>query len=272
MSNYGQQPPYGQNPPQPYGQPQAPNPYGPPPPPYGRPGQPPYGQPQPPYGQPGPPNPYGQQPGPNPYGQQPGQGQPGPPYGPASGPSANSWTPQPSAPKKPELVERSIPVVTMDAVPGREVTEVVGEVMGVVVRSRELPPELRGGNPAAGYVVMLTQSRQDAVSRMVEMAQAAGANAVVGLRLDCSEITQSLSEVSAYGTAVKLAETADATRADEDEQGAPAESAATDEGIPAGAGDADGDLTSARPAEAQQQPSGPAPAQQWPPASSWPPS
>ena len=55
-----------------------------------------------------------------------------------------------------------------------------------------------------GYVVMLTDSRQDAVSRMVEMAVAAGADAIVGLRFDCSEITQSLSEVAAYGTAVKL--------------------------------------------------------------------
>ena len=51
---------------------------------------------------------------------------------------------------------------------------------------------------------MLTESRQDAVNRLVEMAQAAGADAVVGLRFDCSEITQSLSEVAAYGTAVTL--------------------------------------------------------------------
>jgi hypothetical protein len=63
---------------------------------------------------------------------------------------------------------------------------------------------LRGGNPIDGYVVMLTDSRQDAVARMVEMAVAAGADAVVGLRFDCSEITQSLSEVAAYGTAVRL--------------------------------------------------------------------
>jgi uncharacterized protein YbjQ (UPF0145 family) len=52
---------------------------------------------------------------------------------------------------------------------------------------------------------VLTESRQDAVSRMVEMAEAAGANAVVRLKFDCSEITQALSEVAAYRTAVKLA-------------------------------------------------------------------
>ena len=92
----------------------------------------------------------------------------------------------------------------MDTVPGREIAEVVGEVIGVVARTRELRPDLRGGNPVDGYVTMLTESRQDAVGRLVEMADAAGADAVVGLRFDCSEITQSLSEVAAYGTAVAL--------------------------------------------------------------------
>ena len=102
------------------------------------------------------------------------------------------------------MVPRALPVVTMENVPGREISDVIGDVVGVVARMRELRPDLRGGNPVDGYVVMLTDSRQDAVSRMIEMAVAAGADAVVGLRFDCSEITQSLSEVAAYGTAVRL--------------------------------------------------------------------
>lgn len=185
MSNYGQQPPYGQNPPNPYGQ-QQPGPYGQPP--AGR-------QPQPPY------------PGQGPYGQQPGQYPQQPPYGqPGQGPYGQTpqWTPQPPAMKQPAVVQRSLPVVTMETVPGREISSVVGDVVGVVARTRELRPDLRGLNPLDGYVVMLTDSRQDAVARMVEMAVAAGADAVVGLKFDCSEITQSLSEVAAYGTAVKL--------------------------------------------------------------------
>jgi uncharacterized protein YbjQ (UPF0145 family) len=92
----------------------------------------------------------------------------------------------------------------METVPGRDISGVIGDVVGVVARTRELRPDLRGGNPVDGYVVMLTDSRQDAVARMVEMALSAGADAVVGLRFDCSEITQSLSEVAAYGTAVTL--------------------------------------------------------------------
>jgi uncharacterized protein YbjQ (UPF0145 family) len=185
MSNYGQQPPYGQNPPNPYGQ-QQPGPYGQPP--AGR-------QPQPPY------------PGQGPYGQQPGQYPQQPPYGqPGQGPYGQTpqWTPQPPAMKQPAVVQRSLTVVTMETVPGREISSVVGDVVGVVARTRELRPDLRGLNPLDGYVVMLTDSRQDAVARMVEMAVAAGADAVVGLKFDCSEITQSLSEVAAYGTAVKL--------------------------------------------------------------------
>jgi uncharacterized protein YbjQ (UPF0145 family) len=107
--------------------------------------------------------------------------------------------------KQPAVVRHPLPVVTMETVPGREISSVVGDVVGVVARTRELRPDLRGGNPVDGYVVMLTDSRQDAVARMVEMAVAAGADAIVGLKFDCSEITQSLSEVAAYGTAVKLA-------------------------------------------------------------------
>ncbi len=102
------------------------------------------------------------------------------------------------------MVVRSLPVVTMETVPGRDISGVIGDVVGVVARTRELRPDLRGGNPVDGYVVMLTDSRQDAVARMVEMAVGAGADAIVGLRFDCSEITQSLSEVAAYGTAVTL--------------------------------------------------------------------
>jgi uncharacterized protein YbjQ (UPF0145 family) len=198
MSNYGQQPPYGQNP------------YGQPPNPYGQPAQP-YGQPP---GRPAQPA-YGQQP---PYAQQPPYGQPQypPPGQPAYG-QAGQWTPQPAA--KPELVKRGTIVVTMDEVPGRQITEVLGEAVGVVARSRELRPDLRGGNPIDGYVIMLTESRQDAVARMVEMAEAAGANAVIGLKFDCSEITQTLSEVAAYGTAVKLAGEPD--EESEDEPGRP---------------------------------------------------
>ena len=210
MSNYGQQPPnpyqqpYGQPNPYQQGQPQQGQPQ------QNQPQQGPYGQPvqygqRPQYGQPpqqGQPNPYGQQP-PQPYGQQP----PPNPYGereyrqpPPQG--QGQWVAQ--TPSRPTVAPRSIPVVTLDALPGREIAEIVGDVVGVVARGRDLPPELRGGGMEAGYVSMLTRSRQDAIARAVEMAESAGADAILGLRFDCSEITQNMSEVVAYGTAVKL--------------------------------------------------------------------
>ena len=134
----------------------------------------------------------------------------------------------------------------MNAIPGREIDEVVGDVVGVVARTRELRPDLRSGNPIDGYVTMLTESRQDAVHRLAEMAEAAGADAVVGLRFDCSEITQSLSEVAAYGTAVTLvAVEGDDTMDDDD-------TSATSRMQPEGGQPAQGDS-----------------GQQWPP-SSWP--
>ena len=170
MSNpYGQQPPYGQpgRQPNPYGQPQQP-----------------YGQPQPGYGQP------------QGYGQQPQQG-----YG-QYGQPQQQWAPPP--PARPALRRFGMPVVTMDVVPGRETTEVLGPVVSVVARTRELRPDLRNAGVVEGYTTMLTDSRQDAIAKIVEMAREAGADAIVGMRFDCSEITQSLSEVVAYGTAVKL--------------------------------------------------------------------
>jgi uncharacterized protein YbjQ (UPF0145 family) len=171
------------------------NPYGQQPP-YGPPGrQPnPYGQSQQPYGQPA--QPYGQPQG---YGQAPQQGY---------GQYGQQWAPPP--PPRPTLRRFSLPVVTMDVVPGRATTEVLGPVLSVVARTRELRPDLRNGGVVEGYTVMLTDSRQDAIAKVVDLAREAGADAVVGLRFDCSEITQSLSEVVAYGTAVKLAPPADA--------------------------------------------------------------
>ncbi|GAB2593173.1 YbjQ family protein [Microlunatus antarcticus] len=172
----------------------------------------PYGQ-QPPYGQPGrqQPNPYGQ-PQHAPYGQQPQQGYGQPQqggYGQAPQQGYGQYGQQqqwaPPQPQRPTLRHFGMPVLTMDAVPGRETTEVLGPVVSVVARTRELRPDLRNAGVVEGYTAMLTDSRQDAIAKVVDMAREAGADAVVGLRFDCSEITQSLSEVVAYGTAVKLA-------------------------------------------------------------------
>lgn len=99
-------------------------------------------------------------------------------------------------------------IVTSDTIAGHEITEVKGECFGVIVRSRGL-----GGNLMAGlkslaggeikqYTTMLEDSRKEALDRMVKNAQAMGANAIVTMRYDSSELSQSMSEIVAYGTAV----------------------------------------------------------------------
>jgi uncharacterized protein YbjQ (UPF0145 family) len=99
-------------------------------------------------------------------------------------------------------------VATTENLVGYKVKEVKGQVFGVVVRSRGL-----GGNIVAGlrslaggeileYTALLEDSRKQALDRMVENAAKMGANAVVMMRFDGSEIGQSMTEVVAYGTAV----------------------------------------------------------------------
>src|SRR5579871_3033426 len=101
-------------------------------------------------------------------------------------------------------------VVTTENVPGYRVREVKGQVFGVVVRSRGL-----GGNIMAGlrsivggeiteYTQLLEEARRHAVDRMVQNAQKMGADAIVMMRFDSSEMGQSMSEIVAYGTAVTL--------------------------------------------------------------------
>jgi uncharacterized protein YbjQ (UPF0145 family) len=99
-------------------------------------------------------------------------------------------------------------VVTTEHIAGHTVTRMLGQVFGVVVRSRGL-----GGNIMAGlrslaggeiteYTQMLEEARRHATDRMVQNASLMGANAIVMMRFDSSEIGQTMSEIVAYGTAV----------------------------------------------------------------------
>ncbi len=155
------------------------------------------GQPHPAPGQPW------QQPGPH-WGA-PGQG-PGP-QGP--GPqAAGQWgaapdqpvpaTPVPEPePRRAVFRHRDLPVTTTDTLPGRTIDEVVGEVIGVVTRARDM-------RASADLSAVLTTTRQEAVDALVAMAIEARADAVVGLRFDGGKVNDGTSEVAAYGTAVRL--------------------------------------------------------------------
>ena len=105
-------------------------------------------------------------------------------------------------------------VATSENIAGHRVRQTLGQCFGVVVRSRGL-----GGNIMAGlrslvggeiteYTQMLEEARRHALDRMVQNATLMGANAVVMMRFDSSEIGQTMSEIVAYGTAV-IADPAD---------------------------------------------------------------
>src|SRR5579871_1357556 len=97
-------------------------------------------------------------------------------------------------------------VATTEGVAGHRVKQTLGQCFGVVVRSRGL-----GGNIAAGlrsivggeiteYTSLLEETRRHATDRLVQNATTMGANAVVMMRFDSTEIAQSMTEIVAYGT------------------------------------------------------------------------
>jgi uncharacterized protein YbjQ (UPF0145 family) len=101
-------------------------------------------------------------------------------------------------------------VTTTENVPGHTVREVRGQCFGVVVRSRGLAGNVMAslrtivGGEIKEYTEMLEQARRHATDRMVANAALMGANAVVMMRFDSSEMGQTMSEIVAYGTAVVL--------------------------------------------------------------------
>jgi uncharacterized protein YbjQ (UPF0145 family) len=101
-------------------------------------------------------------------------------------------------------------VVTTEDVAGHRITETRGQVFGLVVRSRGLGGNLMaalrslGGGEIVEYTSMLEDARRHATDRMVANATAMGANAVVRMMFDSSEIGQTMSEIVAYGTAVVI--------------------------------------------------------------------
>ena len=100
-------------------------------------------------------------------------------------------------------------LLTIDNVPGREI-EALGLVKGTVVQSKNFGKDFMAGmktivgGEIRGYTEMLIEARQIATKRMVDEAEALGADAVVGLRYGSASVMQGAAEVIAYGTAVKF--------------------------------------------------------------------
>src|SRR5438874_9353655 len=100
-------------------------------------------------------------------------------------------------------------VTTMNDLPGYQVTEVLGEVFGLTVRSRNVGSQLGAsfkslvGGELKGMTKMLAEGRDHATERLVQEAEAKGADAIVAFRFDTSELGSTWTEICAYGTAVR---------------------------------------------------------------------
>jgi len=96
----------------------------------------------------------------------------------------------------------------LEILPGRTVVRHLGLVQGSTVRAkhagRDILAGLRNfvGGELTAYTELLVESRQEAVARMVQQAEAVGANAVVNIRFSTSNVAAGAAEVMAYGTAV----------------------------------------------------------------------
>lgn len=101
-------------------------------------------------------------------------------------------------------------IATSEHIAGHRIVETKGEVFGLVVRSRGLGRNITAGlrslvgGEIKEYTQLLEDARQHAVDRLVEHAESKGANAIVMMRFDSSEIGNYMSEIVAYGTAVVI--------------------------------------------------------------------
>lgn len=107
------------------------------------------------------------------------------------------------------MEERKMILTTMNEIPEKNV-EIIGMVKGNVVQSKHIGKDILAGlkNIVGGEIVayteMLTEAREIATQRMVAEAENLGADAVIALRYETSQIMESASEMLAYGTAVKF--------------------------------------------------------------------
>lgn len=95
--------------------------------------------------------------------------------------------------------------VTIDSLPGFEIKAVIGEVVGITARPRNAYSEgvrTLAGEADPGVTRSLVRSRELAIAHMLHTAYGRGANAVVGMRFDHRAISDSWTEICAYGTAV----------------------------------------------------------------------
>ena len=107
------------------------------------------------------------------------------------------------------VYDQRVLITTGNDLPGYNITEVLGEVFGLTVRSRNLGAQLGAGfkslvgGELRGMTKMLAEGRDHATERLVQEAEAKGADAIIAFRFDTSELGSTWTEICAYGTAVR---------------------------------------------------------------------
>lgn len=100
----------------------------------------------------------------------------------------------------------------LEMIPGKRIKTHLGLVQGSSVRAKHVGRDFMAGlknifgGELKGYTELLQESREEAISRMIEQAQSIGANAVLNVRFSTSTIAQGAAELFAYGTAVIMDE------------------------------------------------------------------
>jgi uncharacterized protein YbjQ (UPF0145 family) len=101
-------------------------------------------------------------------------------------------------------------ITTTNDVAGHEIQEILGEVFGLTVRSRHIGSQIGAGfkslvgGELGGMTKMLSDGREEAIRRLVAEAELKGANAILAMRFDTSELGSTWTEICAYGTAARI--------------------------------------------------------------------
>jgi uncharacterized protein YbjQ (UPF0145 family) len=101
-------------------------------------------------------------------------------------------------------------VTNIEIIPGKRIVEHLGLVQGSSVRAKHVGRDIMAsfknifGGELKGYTELLQESREEAVDRMIQQAEAVGANAVLNVRFSTSSVAAGAAELFAYGTAVVL--------------------------------------------------------------------
>ncbi len=103
-------------------------------------------------------------------------------------------------------------VVTTPDIPGRQIDRVLGLVRGNTIRGRHVGRDIQAvfrniaGGEIREYTKMMAEAREQAIDRMVEEAEALGADAVIAVRFQTCEVMKGAAEMLCYGTAVTLSQ------------------------------------------------------------------